>query len=102
LEFEFTNKKLLKLYEKGDNSKLKLPAEAFKKFFMRIQQIEAAVTIYDLWKNPSLNYESLEGENFYSIRINDKYRIEFEVEWEDDEKTKGKFLINRVSKHYEG
>jgi len=67
---------------------------------MRIQQIEAATDIYDLW-NPALKFERLKGtENMYSIRINDYYRLEVEIEWQNDAKTVGIFHIKEVSKHY--
>lgn len=68
---------------------------------MRIQQIEAANDIYDLWKTPSLNFEKLEGyENKYSIRVDDQWRLEFYIEWQNKEKTKGIVSIVELSKHY--
>ena len=67
---------------------------------MRIQQIEAAVTIHDLWKNPSLNFEHLESKGIYSIRVDKGYRLEIIIDWQSDEKTVGKFIIRELSKHY--
>lgn len=68
---------------------------------MRVQQLEAAFDIYDLWKTTSLNFEKLEGyENRFSLRIDRKYRLEIEMEWEDEERTKGKVIILELSKHY--
>jgi len=100
LEFEFSNKQLIKLYETGKSKKYRLQPAVLKKFFMRIQQIEAAVTIHDLWKNPSLNFEHLESKGIYSIRVDKVNRLEFDVEWQNDEKTIGKFIIKELSKHY--
>jgi len=67
---------------------------------MRVQQIEAANTIHDLWNTPSLNFEYLKSEKIYSIRLDGGYRLEFDVEWTNEEKTTGKFLIKEISKHY--
>jgi len=68
---------------------------------MRLQQLEAAINIYDLWKTPSLNFEKLEGfENRYSVRLSKRWRLEVEIDWEDKEKTKGIIYIVDISKHY--
>jgi proteic killer suppression protein len=70
---------------------------------MRIQQLEAAVDIHDLWKTPALNFEKLRGfENRYSLRLDRKWRLELEIEWEDKGKTKGTVYIVELSRHYEG
>lgn len=98
LEFQFRNKELIKLYETGKAKKYKLQPGVLKKFFMRIQQIEAASTIHDLWKNPSLNFEYLKSKGIYSIRVDKGYRLE--IEWINEEKTIGKFYIKELSKHY--
>jgi len=97
---DFRNDHLLKLYQTAKSRKYKLRKHILKKFFMRIQELEAAKDIYDLWK-PSLNFENLEGyENRYSIRVQDKWRLEFEVNWENSEKTIGSIYIVELSKHY--
>ena len=68
---------------------------------MGIQHIESANDIYDLWNTASLKFEKLKGyENRYAIRLNIKYRLELEVEWENKEKTKGIVYILEISKHY--
>ncbi len=101
MQVEFKNKNLNQLYNEGKNSKYNLPQEILKKFFMRIQQLEAAVTIYDLWKSASLNFEKLKGfSNRYSLRLDKKWRLEIEMQWEDKEKTKGTAYIVEISKHY--
>ncbi|MBU2446830.1 MAG: type II toxin-antitoxin system RelE/ParE family toxin [Bacteroidetes bacterium] len=100
MEFEIENKELLKLYKTGKSRKYRLQPAVLEKFFMRIQQIEAALTIYDIWNNPSLNFESLKGTNRYSIRVDRKYRLEFEIDWHNEESTIGKFIIKELSKHY--
>ncbi len=101
MQIEFRNKHLVHLYQKAKTRKYPLPPGVIEKFFMRIQQIEAAVNIYDLWKTPSLNFERLQGfENRFSLRVDNKYRLEIEIKWEDEEKTKGIVCILELSKHY--
>ncbi len=101
MQIEFRNKHLVHLYQKGKTGKYPLPPGVIEKFFMRIQQIEAAVDIYDLWKTPSLNFERLLGfEARVSLRLDNKYRLEIEIEWEDEERTKGTVYILEISKHY--
>ncbi len=100
MEFDFINKELNKLYETGKSKRYGLQPAALSKYFMRIEQIEAAVTIHDLWKNPSLNFEHLRSKGIYSIRVDKEYRLEIEIEWLNDEKTIGKFSIKELSKHY--
>ena len=100
MEIEFNNKELIKLYETGKSKKYRLQPGVLNKFSMRIQQIEAAITIHDLWKNPSLNFEHLKSSNLYSIRVDKGYRLEIEIEWRNEEQTIGKFFIKELSKHY--
>ncbi len=100
MEFEFQNKNLEELYTKGKNRKYKLQPAVVKKFFMRIQQIEAAKDIHDLWKTPKIMFKYLESEKFYSIRVDGSYRLEMDIEWHNEEKTIGKILIKNLSNHY--
>ncbi len=102
MEFNFENKDLEKLYVDGRSKKYKLPNDIIDKFFARIQQIEAATTIYDLWKNKGLNFEKLQGQkNLYSMRLKLKYRLEIRIEWLNKEKTIGNFNIVEISNHYD-
>jgi len=102
MEFAFDNKELEKLYTTGKSKKLKLPNDIIEKFFARTQQIEAAHTVYDLWNDKGLNFEKMQGyENLYSIRLKLKYRLEMQIEWKNDEKTIGDFLITKISNHYD-
>lgn len=101
MQVEFENKRLQELYEKGTSRKYPLQQSLIKKFFMRIQQLEAAVTIYDLMKTSSLKFERLKStENQFSIRLNQEFRLVFRISFEDKEKTKGQVFIKELSKHY--
>lgn len=101
MQVEFEDQNLLELYEKGSSKKFNLEKDVLKKFFMRIQQLEAALNIHDLWKTASLNFERLKGfENRYSVRVTIKWRLEFRIDWIDESKTIGEIYILRLSKHY--
>jgi toxin HigB-1 len=101
MEFTFKNKDLEKLYITGKSKKLKLPNDIIEKFFARIQQIEAANDIYDLWNDKGLNFEKLKGsENSYSMRLKIKYRLEMDIDWKNNELTIGDFIITDISNHY--
>jgi len=101
MDFRFDNKDLEKLYTEGKSRKYRLPEDIIDKFFARIQQIEAANDIYDLWKDKGLNFEKLQGyESRYSIRLKLKYRLEMIVEWQNNENSVGEFSIIEISNHY--
>lgn len=101
MEFRFDNKDLEKLYTEGKSKKLKLATDIIDKFFARIQQIEAANDIYDLWNDKGLNFEKLQGyDSRYSMRLKSKYRLEMIVEWRANDKNIGEFIIIEISNHY--
>jgi plasmid maintenance system killer protein len=98
LEVYIDDKELEKLYETGKSKKLKLRQVIIDKFFATIQKINAAKDIYDLWHDPSLNFENY--QKHYSMRLNGQYRIEMEVKWMNEEKTIGEFHLFKISNHY--
>ena len=101
MEITFGNSELFNLYTKGKCRKPRLTEAIKKKFLMRVGSLEAAVTIHDLWKTASLHFEKLEGfENRYSVRLNLQWRLEFEIEWEDEKQLTGKITLLEISKHY--
>jgi len=101
LNTDFRNKKLLQLYQTGHSKKYRLPDHTIDGFFEVIEHLEAAYTIHDLWRTPSLKFEKLQGyPNRYSLRIDRKWRVEIEIEWEDDKKTRGNIYVVELSKHY--
>lgn len=101
MDFTFDNKELEKLYTTGKSKKYRLPNDIVDKFFARIQQIEAANDIYDLWNNKSLHFEKLtnQGEK-HSMRLNSKYRLEMVIDWKNESLTIGEFIITEISNHY--
>ena len=102
MEWDFRNKNLISLYTTGKSKKHKgLPKTVSNAFVARIGEIDAADTIYDLWNKPSLKFEKMKGtKNLYSIRVTLKWRLEFEVKWEDEKKTRGFCTITELSNHY--
>lgn len=95
------DKELKKLYTTGKSKKLKLPEPVIEKFFATIQKIEAATMLSDLWAEKGLRFEKLKGHSKrYSMRLSNKYRLEMEVEWNDEKLTIGKFFLKEISNHY--
>lgn len=101
MEVRFENKELIKLYTTGKSSKLRLPLNVIEKFFATIQKIEAASTKQDLLSDRGLRFKKLKGRgDEYSMRLNDKYRLEMEIKWMDEKLTVGVFILLDISNHY--
>lgn len=97
----FLNKDLATLYSTGKSKKLKLEREIVEKFCRVVNFIEAAKDIHDFMAWTALKFEKLQGSsNRYSFRLNQKYRLEVEIEWENVEKTVGIVGIDEISNHY--
>ena len=101
MDISFDNKNLLELYEKGKSMKYKVPQNIARKYVVVIEILKSAQTIHDLWKTPSLNFKKLSGDdNKYSARLSIHWRIEMDIEWQNDEKTVGIINLIDVSNHY--
>jgi len=104
MKFDFGgNKHLIDLYTKGASRKYKFIDKGLAKIFVtRMERIQAAASISDLFYPASMRFESLEGrEDCFSIRINLEYRIELKIDFTDSARTTGTVLILDVTKHYE-
>ena len=97
MHVEIINKDLLKLYETGKSNKYRLPSQIVDKYIMRVAQIQAAMSIRDLTRRP-INFEKY--KNHYSVRLDNKFRLELNVEWTNEEKTIGSFFIYELNNHY--
>ena len=79
----FEEKYLKELYEHGttDDKKHRYQPQVVKGYQKGIKFLEKAKKPNDLRQINSLNFESLKGgkEGKFSIRANDKYRIEFTI-----------------------
>ena len=74
---------LKELYDEGKTSdkKHRFQPDIVKRYQQRIKTLVSAPRIETLYQIKSLNYEVLSGDKagISSIRVNDKYRIEFTV-----------------------
>jgi proteic killer suppression protein len=103
LQIEFRTRHLRDLFEKGKSKKYPLPQQVVKRYVRVVEMCQDAIDIYDLWKLPSLKFEKLEGsDNRFSARLNQKWRLEVEMNWENQQKTKALIVVDEVSKHYGG
>ena len=100
MEVFIKNKELQKLYETGKSKKYPLPKNIIEQFFYCMQVLADAETIYDIWKDKSLNFEKLNGTCSYSMRLNNKYRLEMDIDWINQECTIGIVEVTEISNHY--
>jgi len=97
----FENRHFRELYETGHSRKYRLPDKVVRKFAERIRFIEGAVSIHDLMQLTSLHFERLQGSNdLYSIRIDIRYRLEFELIFTVSSNTPDQATIIELSNHY--
>lgn len=79
---------LKELYDEGKTSdkKHRFQPDIVKRYQQRIKTLVSAPRIETLYQIKSLNYEVLKGdkEGASSIRVNEKYRIEFLVNTEGE------------------
>lgn len=79
----FEEKYLQDLYEKGktDDKKHRFQPDIVKRYKKCVDIMKRVPNITSLAKYNSLNYELLKGDRngISSIRVNDKYRIEFTI-----------------------
>ena len=98
----FTQDYLSELYEKGSTSdkKHRFQPNVVRGFQKGINYLKVVNKIEDLYPIKSLNYEILTGDKkgISSIRANDKYRIEFIVDNENETITVCNIL--ELSNHY--
>jgi proteic killer suppression protein len=93
------DKHLKSLYETGRSRKHDLPPQVVKKYFMRIQQFEAAERVSDLLVDSGMNFERYEDR--YSVRLSKKFRLEVAIEWLDEDETRlGTVELLKVTAHY--
>lgn len=84
----FEKEYLRELYEEGksSNKKYRFQPSVIKQYKNTIDKMRPAKRIEDLFVLRSLNYEKLTGTNgLQSVRVNDKYRIEFSTRTEGEE-----------------
>ena len=100
----FDKEYLEELYTKGksNDKKHRFQPEVIKQYKKRIDTLKSAKRVEELFVFNSLNYEVLKGDKdgISSIRVNDKYRIEFTVSNNDAETIVYICNILELSNHY--
>lgn len=99
----FDKKYLQELYETGrSDKKHRFQPDIVRRYKDRINTLKNKKTIEDLYQMKSLGYEVLQGNKagISSIRVNDKYRIEFRVLEEKTETIVYICSILELSNHY--
>ncbi|MCF8254140.1 MAG: type II toxin-antitoxin system RelE/ParE family toxin [Bacteroidia bacterium] len=89
MEIKFTKAYLEELYAfgKSNSKKYRFQKDIIKRYKNTIDKLRVANKIEDLYPIKSLNYEKLSGDKqgLESVRVNDKYRIEFSSSIEGEE-----------------
>ncbi len=100
---QFNNVYLEQLYI-GEplKGKPKYSSQVIEKFIKRVDSLKHLSNAEELFKLKSFGFEKLKGDkkHLYSIRINDQYRIEFELD-KEVLKLAEIVTIEELSKHYE-
>lgn len=100
----FEEEYLRELYEDGrcKEKKHRYQPDIVRRYQKGINFLIFAERIEDLWKQKSLNYEILSGDKagISSIRVNDKYRIEFTVQVNTDKPILTICNVVELSNHY--
>lgn len=95
---------LEKLYKEGNSGDKKhwYQPQVVKKYISIVDLMIHSPNVLSLAKYNSLRYEKLVGdkEGLSSVRVNDKYRIEFEEIMKDDETIATICNITDLSNHY--
>lgn len=104
MEINFDKEYLRQLYEEGKTSdkKHRFQPNIIARYQLRIKVLEQAQGVEELYALNSLHYEMLKGDKagISSIRVNDKYRIEFTVEHISSETVVKICNILDLSNHY--
>ncbi|MBQ5874132.1 MAG: type II toxin-antitoxin system RelE/ParE family toxin [Bacteroidales bacterium] len=102
MQITFDKEYLRELYEKGKTSekKYRFPSQIVSRYQLRIKTLEQADNIEEPLN--SLHYEVLKGNKagISSIRVNDKYRIEFTMKQISSETVVTICNILELSNHY--
>lgn len=100
----FEDDHLRQLYEEGTcaGKKHRYQPDIIRRYQKSIRFLIAASSIEALWRIKSLNYEVLTGDKAgrSSIRVNDKYRVEFTVTPSADEPILTICNVIELSNHY--
>ena len=101
----FEHEYLLKLYVEGKciDKKHRFQPDIIRRYQKAVSFLKHSSSIEALWQIHSLNYEVLSGDKAgrSSIRVNDRYRIEFTVVLNEHEPILTVCNIVELSNHYQ-
>lgn len=101
----FEHEYLRELFEKGcaSDKKYRFQPDIVKRYQKRIATLMAVPSPESLYKFNSLNFEALEGDKAgrFSIRVNDKYRVEFTLNSDKEHPQITICNIVELSNHYD-
>lgn len=99
---EYEKEYLQELYERGKckNKKYRFQPQVVSKYQKRIDTLMAATRLEDLFVFNSLNFEALEND-YYSIRIDYHYRLEFKIRIEGTKEILTICIITDITNHYQ-
>jgi proteic killer suppression protein len=102
MEIEYDKDYLRELYEDGKckNKKYRFQPQVITKYRKRVDTLMAATRIEDLFVFNSLNFESLEGTDECSVRVDGKYRLEFRTRIKNGEPLVTICRLTDLSNHY--
>lgn len=102
---EFGEEYLRDLYTKGkcNNKKYRYRTDVIRRYIRGIDYLKSAHRKEDLFRINSLNFEALKGNKIgmFSIRVNEQYRIEFNMRETSDEPFLTICNIVELSNHYD-
>jgi proteic killer suppression protein len=104
MEIVFEKEYLSDLYYKGKTTdkKHRFQPEVIKRYQLRIETLENADNIEDLYQINALRCQVLKGnkKGIFSIRVNNQYRIEFTISVVESETIVTVCNILELSNHY--
>ena len=90
-------------YRRTADKKHRFQPEVIKKYIKVVNILKNARSVEDLFPFNSLNYEKLSGDKagMESVRVNDKYQLEFQTERVEGEVIVTVCNILELSNHYQ-
>ena len=90
-------------YEQTADKKHRFQPDVIKKYIKVVNILKYAKTVEDLFPFNSLNYEKLGGDKagMESVRVTDKYRLEFQTEVSEGDVIVTVCNIFELSNHYQ-
>ena len=103
MEIIFNEAYLLEIYKTGlSDKKHRFQPQIIRKYIRVIDLMRETSNVLGLMQYNALNYEKLKGDKtgLSSVRVNDRYRIEFEEHIKDGEAIATICNITDLSNHY--